>query len=120
VAPAGRFCYFVGVRRVKAKLQLRSCKSLICRVSSVVEQRFCKALEALPPFPFIYPRRLFSKGLAALVQVHVPAKTCLSLAFRCQFRCQFVAAEWHTSAPSKRGRQGVFVGRRGGSELAAD
>src|SRR5262249_7887650 len=31
-------------RRVKAKLQLRSCKPLICRVSSVVEQRFCKPL----------------------------------------------------------------------------
>src|SRR5947208_2198865 len=31
-------------RRVKAKLQLRSRNSLICRVSSVVEQRFCKPL----------------------------------------------------------------------------
>jgi len=38
-----------GLRRVKAKLQLRSRKSLICRVSSVVEQRFCNSALAISP-----------------------------------------------------------------------
>jgi hypothetical protein len=36
----------VGWPRVEVKLQLRPRKSLTCRVSSVVEQRFCKPLVA--------------------------------------------------------------------------
>src|ERR1700730_11472282 len=44
VAPVAPFCYFVGWPRVEVKLQLRSRKSLGCRVGSGVAPRFSKPL----------------------------------------------------------------------------
>ena len=50
-------------------------KSLICRVSSAVEQRFCNPLDVLPACPAWYRLVLLVKHLRGSALVLVPSRT---------------------------------------------